>query len=109
MAGEQIALTRLLRRRDALKSTINSKEFMDLNNFKPETFVLNNDNFWLYLFVMCRALYAPMRVLRLTDQQVPGMEKLTYLFYRQIGCYSGGCLMQRLEYWRSAAMVHIMS
>jgi hypothetical protein len=78
MAGEEIALTRLLRLRDALKSTINSKEFMDLNNFKPETFVLNNDNFWLYLFAMCRALYAPMRVLRLADQQIPGMEKLYY-------------------------------
>jgi hypothetical protein len=73
MAGEQIALTCLLRLTDALKSTINSKEFMDLNNFKPETFVLNNDNFWLYFFVMCRALYAPMHVLRLADQQVPGM------------------------------------
>ncbi len=78
MTGEQIALSRLLRLRDALKSTINSKEFMDLNNFKPETFVLNNDNFWLYLFVMCHAQYAPMRVLRLADQQVPGMEKLYY-------------------------------
>jgi hypothetical protein len=78
MVGEQIALTCLLRLRDALKSTINSKEFMDLNNFKPETFVLNNNNFWLYLFVMCCALYAPMRVLHLADQQVPGMEKLYY-------------------------------
>ncbi len=78
MVGEQIALTRLLCLRDALKFTINSKEFMDLNNFKPETFVLNNENFLLYLFVMCRALYAPMRVLRLADQQVPGMEKLYY-------------------------------
>jgi hypothetical protein len=78
MAGEQIALTRLLCLRDALKSTINSNEIMDLNNFKPATFVLNNDNFWLYLFVMCHALYAPMRVLCLADQQVPGMEKLYY-------------------------------
>jgi hypothetical protein len=78
MAGEQIALTRLLSLRDALKSTINSKEFMGLNNFNTETFVLNNDNYWLYLFVMCRALYAPMRVLHLVDQQVPGMEKLYY-------------------------------
>jgi hypothetical protein len=51
---------------------------MDLNNFKSESFVLNNDNFWLYIFVMCYALYAPMRVLRLADQQVPGMEKLYY-------------------------------
>ncbi len=51
---------------------------MDLNNFKSEIFILNSDNFWLYLFVMCRALYAPMRVLRLADQQVPGMKKLYY-------------------------------
>jgi hypothetical protein len=57
----------------------NSKEFIDLNNFKPETFVLNSDNFWLYLFVMYRALYAPMRVLYLADQQVPGMEKTILL------------------------------
>ncbi len=27
---------------------------------------------------MCRALYAPMRVLRLADQEVLGMEKLYY-------------------------------
>ncbi len=27
---------------------------------------------------MCRALYAPMRVLHLADQQVPGMERLYY-------------------------------
>jgi hypothetical protein len=78
MAGECIALTRLLRLREALKATINSKEFLDLNSFKPETFVLNNNSFWLYLFVMCRAMYAPMRVLRLADQQVPGKEKLYY-------------------------------
>jgi hypothetical protein len=64
MAGEQIVLTCLLCLTDALKSIINSKEFMDLNNFKPETFVLNNDNFWLYLFVMYCAFYAPMHVLR---------------------------------------------
>ncbi len=108
MAGEQIALTYLLRLRDALKSTINSKELMDLNNFKPETFVLNNGNFWLYLFVMCHALYAPMCVLRLADQQVPGMENSTITFYRQIGCYLGSCLMQRSEYWCFAAMVHMM-
>jgi hypothetical protein len=79
MVGKQIALTCLLRLRDALKSTINSKEFMDLNNFKPETFILNSDNFWLYLFVMCHALYAPMHVLHLADQQVPGMEKTLLL------------------------------
>ncbi len=56
MAGKQIALTCLLRLRVALKSTINSKEFMDLNNFKPETSVLNNDNFASEM-VLCPILW----------------------------------------------------
>ena len=37
-----------------------------------------SDDFWKYLFVMCRALYAPMRVLRLADQKSPAMDKLYY-------------------------------
>ncbi len=43
-----------------------------------ETAVLNNNNFWKYLFVMCCVLYAHMRVLRLADQQSPAMDKLYY-------------------------------
>jgi len=45
MGGELISLLRLLRLKDALRSTINSKEFLDLNNFKEECCVLNNNNF----------------------------------------------------------------
>ena len=78
MGGELISLLRLLRLKDALRSTINSKEFLDLNNFKEECCVLNNDNFWMYLFLMCRVLYAPMRVLRLADQQTASMDKLYF-------------------------------
>jgi len=33
---------------------------------------------WKYLFVLCHALYAPMRVLRLADQKVPAMDKLYF-------------------------------
>jgi hypothetical protein len=78
MGGELISLLRLLRLKDALRSTINSKEFLNLNNFKEECCVLNNDNFWMYLFLMCRVLYAPMRVLRLADQKTASMDKLYF-------------------------------
>jgi hypothetical protein len=78
MAGEHIALLRLLRLKDALKSTATSAEFLELNDFKSTAAVIGNDNFWKYLFLMCRALYAPMRVLRLADQKTPAMDKLYY-------------------------------
>jgi len=69
MAGEHIALLRLLQLKDALKSTVTLAEFLALNNFKLVSAVIGNDNFWKYLFVMCCALYATMRVLRLSDQK----------------------------------------
>jgi hypothetical protein len=78
MAGEHIALLRLLRLKDALRSTITSKEFVDLRVFPKQCAILMSDDFWKYLFVMCRALYAPMRVLRLADQKTPAMDKLYY-------------------------------
>ena len=60
MGGELISLLRLLRLKDALRSTINSKEFLNLNNFKEECCVLNNDNFWMYfwcvVFCICTML-----------------------------------------------------
>jgi hypothetical protein len=85
MGGELISLLRLLRLKDALRSTINSKEFLDRNNFKEECCVLNNDIFWMYLFLMCRVLCAPMCVLRLADQQTASMDKLYFTFCKQIG------------------------
>jgi len=36
MGGELISLLLLLHLKDALRSTINSKEFLDLKNFKLE-------------------------------------------------------------------------
>jgi hypothetical protein len=71
MGGELISLLRLLHLKDALRSTINSKEFLNLNNFKEECCVLNNDNFWMYLFLMCH-------VLRLADQQTASIDKLYF-------------------------------
>jgi hypothetical protein len=80
MGGDLISLLRLLCLKDALRSTINSKEFLNLNNFKEECCVLNNDNFWMYLFLMCRVLYAPMRVLHLADQQTASRQTIFLRF-----------------------------
>ncbi len=107
IVGEQIALTHLLGLRDALKSTINSKEFMDLNNFKPETFV------WIMTTSGCTFLWCVVLCMLLClccvyiINKFQAWKNSTIMFYRQIGCYSGGCLMQRSEYWCSAAMVRI--
>ena len=78
MAGEHIALLCLLRLRNALKATVTSKEFVDLKVFKSASDIILCDDFWKYLFMMCRALYAPMRVLRLADQKSPAMDKLYF-------------------------------
>ena len=67
-----------------LRSTMNSKDFFNLNNFKEECCLLNNDNLLdvLVFDVSCFVLYAPMRVLRLADQQTTLMDK-HYFFILQ--------------------------
>ena len=84
MGWELISLFRLLRLKDALRSTINSKEFFNLNNFKEECCVLNNGNFLdVPVFdVSCFVFYATMRVLRLADQHTTLMDK-HYFFILQ--------------------------
>jgi hypothetical protein len=78
MAGEHIVILRLLQLKNALLSTISSKEFIDLCVFHSVCQLLMNPNFWKWAFVMCRALYAPMQVLCLADQKMPAMDKLNY-------------------------------
>jgi hypothetical protein len=43
-----------------------------------EVIVLENNEFWKYLFTLCCSLYAPMRILRFADQKIPAMDKLHY-------------------------------
>ncbi len=65
MAGELNGLLCLLRLRDILRATFASKEFKDIweKTFRREVIVLENNEFWKYLFTLCRSLYAPMRIL----------------------------------------------
>jgi hypothetical protein len=60
MAGNHIAILRLLRLKNALTSTILSEEFINLRVFDSVCQVLMSPDFWKWAFVMCRALYAPM-------------------------------------------------
>ena len=78
MAGEHIALLRLLRLKNALRSTILSKEWINLRIFHADSALLMNQDFWKLLFVMGRALYAPMRLLRLADHKTSAMDKLYF-------------------------------
>ena len=112
MGGEHISLLRLLRLKDALRSTISSKEFLDLNNFKEECCVLNNDNFWMYLFLMCRVLYAPMRVLRLADQQTASMDKLYFYVLqtdRMLMKWLPDCEKKSTELLRDTSLSQVMT
>jgi hypothetical protein len=78
MAGAHIALCRVLRLKNALRATINMPEFIALRQFKEEISILQSEDFWNYLFSMCRALHAPMRLLRLADQKVAAMDKMHF-------------------------------
>ncbi len=62
MARDLVGLLRLLRLRDILRATIASKEFKDIwaKRFWREVIVLENNEFWKYLFTLCHSLYAPM-------------------------------------------------
>jgi hypothetical protein len=50
--------------------------------FWREVIVLENNEFWKYLFTLCRSLYAPMRILRLANQKISAMDKLHYYVCR---------------------------
>jgi hypothetical protein len=80
IAGDLIGLLRLLRLRDILRVTIASKEFQDIwaKGSWREVIVLENNEFWKYLFSLCCSLYAPMCILQSADQKIPTMDKLHY-------------------------------
>jgi hypothetical protein len=80
MAGELIGLLCQLRLRHILRATILSKEFQDNwhKTFRRECLVLENNEFWTYLFTLCCSLYAPMRILLLANQKQLAMDKLHY-------------------------------
>jgi hypothetical protein len=78
MAGHFIAFQRMLRLQNALASTITSPEFIRLKVAKEETLLLKDDMLWQCIADIVRAAFPALRVLRLADQKIPGMDKLYY-------------------------------
>ncbi len=52
--------------------------------FWREVIVLENNEFWKYIFTLSCSLYEPMRILRLADQKIPAMHKLHYYYVCQM-------------------------
>jgi len=78
MAGYHISLLHLLRLKPALQATVTSPQFRALAAFGDLSRIVLNDEFWVYLFLMCHALYPQLRILRLADQKVAAMDKLLF-------------------------------
>ena len=82
MAGYFIAMHRMLRLKDPLLATINSVQFKGIISKKKTmnavSETLLDPEFWKSLRIALRALFPPLRVLRLADKCTAGMDKLYY-------------------------------
>ena len=78
MASEEIGVLRLNVLVPPLKSTVASKPFQDLKAFGKLANLIMQPSLPKYLFASSRAVYAPMRILRLADQKVAAMDKLEF-------------------------------
>lgn len=83
MGGEMIPLLRVLRLKPSLQPTVTSKEFNDMNAFKSLAISILNNDFFTYLSMMCRAMYATMHILRLANNKVAAMDKLHYYVHQE--------------------------
>ena len=82
MAGYFIAMHCILQLRDPLLATINSVHFKAITSKKKMlnavSELLLDPEFWNSLQISLRALFPPLRVLRLADKFLAGMDKLFY-------------------------------
>ena len=58
-----------------LKSTVTSKPFQGLKSFRNLANLSMHPILQKYFFLSARAMYAPMRILRLADQKIPAMDR----------------------------------
>ena len=85
MAGFFYAIHRALRLRKALKSTVRSAHWDDL--LKKDIMVrasadLCFDKFWKACYILTRAIYHLLKLLRFSDSNKPGMDKLYYSLHQ---------------------------
>jgi hypothetical protein len=89
MATFFYAMLRLVRLKDALKATVNTVKFRELlksatnlGSIRECVADLESPSFFTALYVLLRAVYPALRVLRYCDSNEPMMDKLYYLSYR---------------------------
>jgi hypothetical protein len=82
MGGHFITFLRLLRLKRALHSTVVSPEFLQLKLGTELVKIIRQPEFWRVLFLVVRAVFPALRILRLSDQQSPAMDKLYYCVRR---------------------------
>jgi hypothetical protein len=70
MAGYIIAFLRLLRQKPVIDSTVAAPEFIRLEVETSLVNILKKPEYWKGLLLITRAVFAPLRVLRLADQKV---------------------------------------
>jgi hypothetical protein len=78
-------MMRILRLKDALLATIHTAEFKTLE--KNDTTAaaikdISNPNFFKALYVLLRAVFPALRVLRFCDKGEPCLDKIFYLAHR---------------------------
>ena len=78
MAGYAISFLRLLRLRPVIEAMMADPVYKTAKPATALTELLKNGAFWHVLYVICRATFGALRLLRLCDMQVAAMDKLYY-------------------------------
>jgi len=78
MAGHFIALLRMLRLKAALISAVSSAKFKEEPRGRSFALLIKSEKFWCQLVSILKVVVPALRVLRLADSKLPGMDKLFY-------------------------------
>ena len=79
------AMIRLLRVRKALTATIHQQKFVDLSvkeNVHAAVRDITDAMFWKRIYIVLRAVFPALRLLRYCDKSTPAMDKIYYLSHR---------------------------
>ena len=79
------AMIRALRLRQPLTATIHQQKFVDLNlneSAKAAVRDIKDDKFWKCIYILLRAVFPALRLLRYCDKNKPAMDKIFFLSHR---------------------------
>jgi len=79
------AMIRALRLRQPLTATIHQQKFVDLNlneSAKAAVRDIKDDKLWKCIYILLRAVFPALRLLRYCDKNKPAMDKIFFLSHR---------------------------